>query len=74
MLRKRDSEAKTILKKVVKRTLEIIQKNAEEQSVGALMNKPNISKNSNSVETPSIEFRMQTCRFLTELAMFRESM
>ena len=25
-------------------------------------------------ETPSIEFRMQTSRFLTELAMWRESM
>lgn len=27
-----------------------------------------------SVETPSIEFRMQTCRFLNELCMWRQSM
>ena len=32
------------------------------------------AKNNSSAaaETPSIEFRMQTCRFLTELAMWRE--
>ena len=30
MLRKRDSEAKTLLKRVVSRTTEIIKKNAEE--------------------------------------------
>ena len=32
----------------------------------------NNTAKSNS-ETPSIEFRMQTCRFLTELGMWRES-
>ena len=86
MLRTRDSEAKNILRGVVSRTLEIIKKNAEEHSVGALIasasSKSTIASsaaktsgqaNSGSAETPTIEFRMQTCRFLTELAMWKES-
>ena len=70
MLRKRDSEAKTILKKVVARTLEIITKNKEDESLGTLMSG---KKNANFVDTPSIDFRMQTCRFLTELSCSRET-
>ena len=84
MLRTRASEAKSILRGVVTRTLEIIKKNAEENSVGALIasNKSIIATsaakttghaNNGSSETPTIEFRMQTCRFLTELAMWKES-
>ena len=55
MLRKRDQEAKTILKKVVARTLDIIKKNAEEQSLGTLMAG---KKPLNAADVPSIDFRM----------------
>jgi Tfp pilus assembly protein PilF len=57
MLRKRDNEAKTMLRQIVGRTAEIIKKNAEEQSLGNIMNKP-AANSSKSTETPSIEFRM----------------
>ena len=76
LLRKRDGDAKALLERVVARTLEIIAQNAEEQSLGSLMGAGQVNakpRNKNN-EPPSIEFRMQTSRFLTELAMWRESM
>ena len=83
--RKRDEEAKGILQRVVARTLEVIAQDAEDQSIGAILadaaaqsqdNSTNIGKipvSKKSKDTPSIEFRMQTARFLTELCMWRES-
>ena len=61
----------------MERTLEIIVENAEDQSLGALVKarKAPLSQASKAKnETPSIEFRMQTCRFLTELTQWRPSM
>ena len=76
ILRKRDDEAKTLLKRIVTKTLELIAIAAEEQSLGTLIKKPtNSSKQpaGKTSEAPSIEFRMQTARFLTELQMWRDS-
>ena len=77
LLRKRDDEAKTLLKRVVNRTMELVEHDAEDQSIGALAAartaKKQITINNKVSETPSLDFRMQTCRFLTELQMWRES-
>ena len=67
-----------MLKKVVTRTLELDQASKEEQSLGAMVaarnaplsSAPAQAKNS---EAPSLDFRMQTARFLTELAQWRDS-
>ena len=76
MLRKKDAEAKALLKQVAEKTLEILAASAEDQSVGAIAKAAKVQAvNASRVsETPSIEFRMQTCRFLIELCMWRPSM
>ena len=38
-----------------------------------MLDKSKQTSSSKSSETPSIDFRMQTCRFLTELQLFKES-
>ena len=77
MLRRRDAEAKELLTKVVKGTLAIIKKNTEAASVGAIaeaMKKPSATSNSDkTLETPSLNFRLQTARFLTELELWKKS-
>ena len=79
LLRKRDSEAKELLIRVVKRTIEINAQIRETTSVGAILNQKTPGNNSkahslaNSSEAPSLDFRMQTSRFLTELGCWRES-
>lgn len=80
MLRAQDAKAKAVLEKVVTRTLEILQAQNEDQSVGAIANSlktgsSGAAKGANkSSDTPSIEFRMQTTRFLTELRVWRPAM
>ena len=69
LLRQRDNDAKQALQKVVERTLQILKVNAEDQTVGAIAT----NKKSSTQETPSLDFRMQTCRFLIELAQWKNA-
>ena len=75
MLRKRDAEAKRLMKQVVDKTLQICTKEKQDQSIGNIMAeaKSNPSTQADAQEVPSISFRMQTCRFLTELQLFKKS-
>ena len=72
LLRKRDDEAKQLLKRVVTRTLELVEQSKVDQSIGALVAERNAPVTSaapqaKNPETPSLDFRMQTARFMTEL-------
>jgi len=61
-----------LLKRVVKRTLELVEHSKVDQSLGALVAARNApataTASTKSSEVPSLDFRMQTARFLTELA------
>ena len=67
-----------ILKRLVKRTLEVLAEGADEQSVGAILKDgsvtvTNAKSTAGKLEAPSVDFRMQTARFLNELGMYKES-
>ena len=68
MLRKKDTEAKQLIKRVVEKTLELVKKEKQDLEMGNIMEqKKNPAVSEVNSERPSLEFRMQTCRYLIEL-------
>ena len=71
MLRDKDDEAKTLLFKVVDAIVLIDEKLKEQNSVLAIARGDKASKDND--ELPSVDFRMQTSRFLVELECWRKA-
>ena len=67
MLRKKDSEAKQLIGKVVEKIIQLYKKEKESTTIGAMMEQAKNPTTADSSELPSLEFRMQTCRYLIEL-------
>lgn len=65
MLRNKDEEAKELLGKVVEQIMALQAQHVKATTVGELL-KPQAVKATQS-EMPSVDFRMQTSRFLVDL-------